>query len=97
LIYVHGAFYGTTTIGGTACASFGCGTVFKITPSGEESVIYSFGGGRDGLHPNGGLIYADNALYGTTEGGGLPSASGQGLGTVFKVTLTGAETIMQRR
>jgi uncharacterized repeat protein (TIGR03803 family) len=29
----------------------GCGTVFKITQSGKETVLYNFTGGSDGLNP----------------------------------------------
>ena len=45
--------------------------VFKLSPSGTETVLYSFAGGSDGANPDGGLI-ADSSgnLYGTTEGGG---------------------------
>jgi len=73
-----GNFYGTTSFGGGSC---GCGTVFKVTPKGEESVLHSFTGGSDGGFPEAALI-ADSQgnLYGTTEAGG---ASGKG--TVFEL------------
>src|ERR1700687_4436948 len=38
----QGNLYGTTTIGGKWCAFRGCGTVFKSTPAGVESVLYGF-------------------------------------------------------
>jgi uncharacterized repeat protein (TIGR03803 family) len=86
-----GNFYGTTNSGGTSTAcTGGCGTVFKITPDGVETVIYSFEGNGDGVNPAAGLIQAsDGNLYGTTASGGT-----DGLGTVFKVTLAGAETVI---
>jgi uncharacterized repeat protein (TIGR03803 family) len=62
LIDVDGTLYGTTVSGGLE----GGGTVFKITTSGTESVVYSFGGGSDGAYPYGGLVHFAGALYGTT-------------------------------
>jgi uncharacterized repeat protein (TIGR03803 family) len=43
LIAVKGTLYGTTSEGGASTCSFGCGTVFSITTSGAENVVYSFG------------------------------------------------------
>ncbi|MGB9651494.1 MAG: choice-of-anchor tandem repeat GloVer-containing protein, partial [Candidatus Cybelea sp.] len=60
------AFYGTTLRGG----AYGGGTVFKITPSGDEKVIYSFKGPPDGSFPQAGLIAVSGELYGTTQIGG---------------------------
>jgi uncharacterized repeat protein (TIGR03803 family) len=81
-----GNFYGTTYTGGTSEG----GTVFKITPAGEETVLHSFAGGAtDGSYPSAGLIQgSDGNFYGTTSGGG-PT----GNGTVFKVTPSGVATI----
>lgn len=86
-----GNLYGTTSSGGGAgCLGGGCGTVFKLTPDGTETVAYAFQGGSDGQFPEAGLI-ADGAgnLYGTTLLGG---ASGEG--TVFEVSPTGQETVL---
>jgi uncharacterized repeat protein (TIGR03803 family) len=65
-----GNFYGTTLYGGaqaTAC-SYGCGTVFKITPGGALSTLHSFctlSGCADGERP-GGLVESDDGnFYGT--------------------------------
>ena len=46
LLHVGGKLYGTTVYGGSACAATPrhCGTVFSITPSGNEQVIYRFQG-----------------------------------------------------
>jgi uncharacterized protein (TIGR03437 family) len=90
---VDGNFYGTTTYGGTGeCTSFttaGCGTIFRVTPSGTETILYNFGehpmNGMfpDGLYPAAGLIQdAAGNFYGTTSGGGIA-----GDGTVFKFSL----------
>jgi uncharacterized repeat protein (TIGR03803 family) len=87
LVAVKGTLYGTTAAGGTgSCGSQqGCGTVFKITSSGKETVLYSFKSIATGSVPEGGLAYVGGALYGTAEQGG----SG-GYGIVFKMTLSGA-------
>jgi len=94
-----GNLYGTTMLGGntTACAPNGCGTVFKLTPSGTgsytESAIWKFNGGSDGSVPQSGLV-ADGAgnLYGTTTRGGNTGcvAGPPGCGTVFKLSPNGA-------
>jgi uncharacterized repeat protein (TIGR03803 family) len=94
-----GALYGTTSNGGgsSMCPSGGCGTVFKLTPSGSgytESVLYRFQGyPNDGVHPFAGLITdKTGALYGTTLYGGaytLPACQA-GCGMVFKLKPTGS-------
>ena len=83
-----GNLYGTTTGGG---ANSGDGTVFKVSPTGTETVLHFFAGGTaDGTNPMSGLV-TDSAgnLYGTTFGGGA-----YGLGTVFKISPAGAETVL---
>ncbi len=82
-----GMLYGTTSAGG----AYGAGTVFSFDPaSGSESVLYSFGAPPDGALPWGRLLMdASGNLYGTTRGGGT-----YGLGTVFKVSSTGAGTVL---
>jgi uncharacterized repeat protein (TIGR03803 family) len=72
-----GNLYGTTSAGGGAGCD--CGTVFRLTPSRQESILHSFGG-SDGHNPYYGLTLAPNGdLFGTTAAGGL---SGQG--TIFE-------------
>jgi uncharacterized repeat protein (TIGR03803 family) len=81
-----GNLYGTTFGGGANSA----GTVFKLTQAGEETVLYSFKGGTDGANPIAKLTFdAAGNLYGTTSAGGA-----YGGGTVFKVSKTGAETVL---
>jgi uncharacterized repeat protein (TIGR03803 family) len=81
-----GNFYGTTYQGGAS----GYGTVFEITPSGTETVLYAFAGGSDGANPEAGVIQGrDGNFYGNTFQGGAGS-----FGTVFKITPSGSETIL---
>jgi uncharacterized repeat protein (TIGR03803 family) len=77
-----GNFYGTTYGGGTNSCS--CGTVFRISPSGTETTLYSFvGSPSDGATLPDGLVQgSDGNFYGTTEYGGTTNA-----GTVFKLSV----------
>lgn len=88
LTYLNGSFYGTTSIGGTNTQDCrGCGTVFQLTASGTESILYRFKGGKDGALPMSSLTDVKGTLYGTTTTGGAAgcSASG-GCGTIFEIT-----------
>jgi len=82
LINVKGTLYGTTEAGGAYCsASYGCGTVFAIKPSGKEIVLHSFGGSGDGESPYASLLDVNGTLYGTTGfGAGRRPALGVGAG-----------------
>jgi uncharacterized repeat protein (TIGR03803 family) len=86
-----GNLYGTTNIGGRGSCEFGgCGTVFKVTPKGAETILYAFTGGSDGEEPVGGLVVDESGnLYGTAAVGG--SSFG---GTVFKLAPDGTETTL---
>lgn len=69
-----GNLYGTTSLGGGNCkvyGSSGCGTVFKLTPKGVETILYRFTGGNDGYQPFSNIV-RDSAgnLYGTASAGG---------------------------
>jgi uncharacterized repeat protein (TIGR03803 family) len=82
-----GNFYGTTREGGAT----GDGTVFELTATGEEKILWNFEGPpSDGQDPRAGLVM-DKAgnLYGTTFAGGASK-----YGTVFELTPTGQETIL---
>lgn len=81
----NGDFYGTTVFGGTEGEN---GTVFRITPNGVFTLLFSFNG-TNGSRPTGGLIQGtDGNLYGTTAAGGTNGDNG----TVFRITLNGAFT-----
>jgi len=95
-----GNFYGTTWDGGTGDPTLcgtgpneGCGTVFKITPQGQFTSLYSFcslAGCADGKLPFAGLAQAtDGNFYGVTQFGGT-----MGFGTAFKLTPQGLLTTL---
>jgi uncharacterized protein (TIGR03437 family) len=82
-----GTLYGTTDP--VSATNSDSGTIFRITPAGNFTTIYSFAG-VDGMSPNGSLIQgSDGNLYGTTQGGGT-----NGWGTMFKITTTGSLTTL---
>ena len=96
-----GVLYGTTEDGGDLSCNggYGCGTVFKLTPSRQggvwtESVLYAFTGGSDGFYPEANVIFdSSGSLYGTTTYGGGAGGSGascgtrnDGCGIAFKLT-----------
>jgi uncharacterized repeat protein (TIGR03803 family) len=82
-----GNFYGMTQDGG----AYGYGVVFKITPSGTETILFSFYGGLGtGSRPSGSLIQGrDGNLYGMSF---EPGNGGGDLGTIFGITLSGTLT-----
>ncbi|HUJ10447.1 MAG TPA: choice-of-anchor tandem repeat GloVer-containing protein [Verrucomicrobiae bacterium] len=74
-----GNFYGTTQNGGV----MNVGTVFKMSPSGSVTSLYSFANGSDGDYPLSGLVQgSDGNFYGTTFDYGTK-------GTVFRITPSG--------
>jgi len=80
-----GNLYSTSFVGG----AYGLGTVFKVTPAGNLTVLYSFDG-TQGSNPSGGLILGtDGNFYGTTFLGGPLSN-----GTIFKITSKGLLTTL---
>jgi uncharacterized repeat protein (TIGR03803 family) len=95
----EGNLYGTTYQGGagTCVFGFGCGTVFKLSKTGKETVLHSFEGGADGEYPYAGpVLDADGNAYGTTASGGDLNCpvSYYGCGTVFEVDKTGREILL---
>jgi|SRR5579872_979000 len=71
-----GNFYGTTEYGGASCrgrGGYGCGTVFKVTRTGNLTRLYSFctvSQCADGKQPGDSLVQATNGKsYGTTLNG----------------------------
>ena len=97
-----GNIYGATraAAGSFAAGDFTAGKLFRMTPSGDVTVLHDFavhGGVEQGLFPTGLIQAADGSFYGTTTYGG---AGGQcfdyqcGYGTVFRMSPTGAVTLL---
>jgi uncharacterized repeat protein (TIGR03803 family) len=97
---VNGTLYGTTLYGGNSRCTYGCGTVYAVTTTGLEHVVYNFGASGDGVNPRAGLTDLDGTLYGTTVNGGSSSACYAfnprvyGCGTIFSISASGAETVL---
>jgi uncharacterized repeat protein (TIGR03803 family) len=72
----QGNIFGATDAGG----GHNFGVVFRLDPSGNETVFHSFAEEADGVHPSGLIIDASGNLYGTTYQGGKHNH-----GSVFKV------------
>jgi uncharacterized repeat protein (TIGR03803 family) len=93
----NGSFYGTTLTGGAYCSGIGgCGTVFKITSTGQLATLHSFDS-LDGQSPRAGLVQGTSGdFYGTTSMGGAHGSCdyGNGCGTVFKITAGGMLTTL---
>lgn len=86
LLNVNGTLYGTTNDGG----KHGAGTVFAITTSGKETILYSFkGGSADGAAPSASLINVNGTLYGATS-----YAGATGKAVIFAITTSGMETVL---
>ncbi len=91
-----GNLYGTTEGGG---ATFG-GTVFKVTPTGTLTTLYSFcpliNPCPDGADPVAGLVLGtDGKFYGTLYYGGNETACyDSGCGAVFSITPEGTVTTL---
>ncbi len=109
LLDAAGNLYGTTDGGGdSGCYYEGgsggsCGTVFKVTAAGEETVLYAFTGGADGGNPylSGVVMDPNGNLYGATFQGGtftpydcFLDGTTDGCGVVFEVTGAGKEKVL---
>lgn len=85
-----GNLYGTTTYGGSGSCNNGflpgCGIVFKVDPSGNETVLYNFTGGTDGQYPGSLIMDVAGNLYG--------KAGYNSYGEVFKIDTAGTFSIL---
>jgi uncharacterized repeat protein (TIGR03803 family) len=79
-----GNLYGTTGGGGLCC-----GTIFRLDPTGVETILWDFTGGSDGSGATGLIRDSAGTLYGTTYAGG-----DKGGGTIFKLEQSGAFTLL---
>jgi len=91
---LDGNLYGTTQSGG----AHGKGTVYKLTPGGTLTTIYSFcslANCADGAGPSSLILGSNGNFYGTTGGGGTGAVGcGAGCGTLFKLTPKGILTTL---
>ncbi|HLY05094.1 MAG TPA: choice-of-anchor tandem repeat GloVer-containing protein, partial [Rhizomicrobium sp.] len=78
----NGPIYTVTTEGGSA----NLGALVSNASGCTINVLHNFAGGSDGATPYGSLLYANNAIYGTTANGG----TGTNLGTVFRINPDGS-------
>ncbi|HEY4113945.1 MAG TPA: choice-of-anchor tandem repeat GloVer-containing protein [Rhizomicrobium sp.] len=91
-----GDLFGVTRLGGAGCEGSVCGTVYELTPSGQESVVYAFTGGADGQNPVGELVIdTQGNLFGVASGGNS-SCGGHGLycGIVFEIGADGTKSTL---
>lgn len=92
---LFGNLYGTTNGGGTSgVGAAGYGVVYKLNPSGNETVLHNFTGGNDGAYPNGVIRDFKGNLYGTTSSGGASGVGSAGFGVVYKLDPSGNETVL---
>lgn len=105
-----GNLYGTTVFGGDRTCSFlglfGCGVVYKLDPSGNETILHAFTGAADGALPAGDLLLdrAGNLLGSANDGGDTTSAfcsqtigpffGVPGCGTLFKIDPAGGFAVL---
>ena len=78
-----GNFYGTTMAGG----KLGGGTVFKMTPGGQVTILHAFPSksAKEGVMPMGGVVEGKGGkFYGVTFSGGQ-----ENLGTIYVLKQTG--------
>ncbi len=80
-----GNFYGVVSGGGVGDR----GTVFKLTPGGQYSVLHAFQSQSEGILPKAIIQGRDGNLYGITRGGGANPTTPAGAGTFFRLGLDG--------
>jgi uncharacterized repeat protein (TIGR03803 family) len=78
--------YGVAFYGGAAFGNSGYGVVFKLTPSGDFTILHTFDS-EDGANPDSTLLFDSRGnLYGTTENGGSSECGGTGCGVAFELS-----------
>lgn len=92
-----GNFYGATWDGGNETTCHSCGVVYKLDPTGKETILHTFDGGTDGANMVAGVIRdAAGNVYGATYQGGAGDCTYQagGCGIVFAIDPSNIETIL---
>jgi uncharacterized repeat protein (TIGR03803 family) len=95
----QGNLFGTTSSGGGGACFGGCGTVFQLSRTGTETILYRFLASPDGNSSYASLLSDGSGnFYGTTYNGGslVCNDIGPGCGTVFEVNVSGREKILYR-
>jgi hypothetical protein len=84
-----GTIYGTTSEGGTGlapeCLGYGCGTIFKLTPSAngyKETVLYDFKGTNDVAFPNAPIFDSSGTMFVSMGSSGGSQCAHRGCGTI---------------
>ena len=92
LVMIKGNLYGSASFGGViGCdGDLGCGLVFKVTQSGQETVLYRFTGKADGAFPQDLITDKAGNIYGETSGSYVQGNAG----TVFKMDTSGKLTTL---
>jgi len=85
-----GNLYGAAVNGGT----YNQGVVYKLAPTGQETILHNFTGRADGSFPTGIALDSSGNLYGTTEFGGEGSQTGIQEGVVFKIDAAGGFSLL---
>ena len=86
LLDAHGNFYGTASGGGNTTCPYGCGNIFKLTPSGHLVVLHTFNSTQGDTPAGGQISDGRGTLYGVTIYGGNGPCGG-GCGTIYKFSL----------
>lgn len=91
----QGAIYGFTMNGGggtgDSCSQGGCSTIFKITPAGQKTVLYTFfdGFNHKGARVSGMVLDEAGNIFGTTINGGYGNR-----GIVFRLAPDSTYTVL---
>jgi len=88
LVSIDGDLYGVTQSGGQTDSSCDCGTIFKVSPGGKETIVHRFDFGADGRFPQGLIRDVAGNLYGVAR------YSNVAFGTVFKLDTSGVFTVL---
>jgi uncharacterized repeat protein (TIGR03803 family) len=81
-----GVIHGTTFANASTCNG-GCGVVYRLDQSGNETVVHHFGG-VNGHTPEAGVVDLNGAFYGTTVGGGIKN------GVLYQITNAGHYNVL---
>jgi uncharacterized repeat protein (TIGR03803 family) len=94
ILDAQGNLYGTTSKGGSHGGGYGGGTVFKLAPNGQKTILHNFGAKGDGEMPVAAMIMdSQGNLFGTTEKSGVGSKSTYN-GSIFEIRADGTYVLL---